>query len=55
MTDEQYDTARYMLDEAIDQWLKFNGLTSQQIGELDYSSIDDELNYLLERARSIKQ
>lgn len=48
MTDEQYDEARYLLDEAIDKWLKYNGLTDEQIRGLDYSTIDNELHYLLE-------
>lgn len=51
MTNEQYDETRYLLDEAIDKWLEYNGLTKEQIAELDYSTIDNELNYLLESVK----
>lgn len=42
----ELEIARADIDEAIDKWLKLNGLTEQQIGELDYSFIDNELNDL---------
>ena len=45
------DNLRLAIDKAIDAWLKANGLTSEQIGNLDYSSIDDELNYLVENIK----
>lgn len=52
MSDEQYDETRYLLDKAVDKWLRYNGLTDDEIAELDYSDLDNELHYLLEFAQS---
>jgi hypothetical protein len=51
MTNEQYEETRFLLDEAITRWLKYNGLTDDEIVEQDYSALDDELHYILEHAK----
>lgn len=52
MNDEQYEETRYLLDVAVDKWLAYSGLSEEEIAELDYSSLDDELYSLLEFAQS---
>ena len=42
------EQTRWALDEALNNWLKANGLTDEQIAELDYSFIDNEYSDLLQ-------
>lgn len=41
------ETLRYNIDEAVNAWQLANGLTQAQIDDMDYSDLDNELNYLL--------
>lgn len=50
MIDQNIEEARYNLDMAIDAWLKAQGLTQEQIDDLDYSFIDNELYDLMNNA-----
>lgn len=50
MIDQSIENARYNLDMAIDAWLKIQGLTQEQIDDLDYSFIDNELYDLMNSA-----
>lgn len=50
MIDQNIEDARYNLDMAIDAWLKAQGLTKEQIDDLDYSFIDNELYDLMNNA-----
>jgi hypothetical protein len=46
---------RLVIDEAIDAWLIKAGLTREELAELDYSFIDEELNDLVFQARRVLQ
>ena len=41
------NNARVKIDYAIDGWLKAQGLTNEQVNEINFSYIDDELQSLL--------
>lgn len=44
--DKLTEQTRHTIDHCIDEWLILQGVTDQQIGEMNFSFIDDELNNL---------
>lgn len=44
---EKIDDLREKIDYAIDAWLQAQGFTDVQIGDMNFSFIDDELNSLV--------
>ena len=43
----ELEIARLNIDDAIDAWLKANGLSQDTIDNIDYSFLDNELNDML--------
>lgn len=44
---DEIQEARDAVDEAIDVWLRASGLSDRQIMDIDYSSVSDEIDGLL--------
>lgn len=40
---------RWRIDEAIDEWLQANGLTGDEIADLDYQYVNEALDDLLDK------
>lgn len=44
----EIEQARHEIDNAIDKWLKLQGFTDHEVSDLDYSTMNEELDFYVD-------